>query len=373
MAQNQPKNAGWLCLWCRVMNGKHALCCHRCGGKWYEVGDCEEEDTTYAAWPKSPRQKQMNWDADAWGTGQHPKSPRHGKGKGRGKTPSPRPKQNRHKKGKKPSQHAEQLSVPSAPMSSPTLLPNQGQGTQSWMALLQMQQAANQAAQASSEATQAPPPAPAAQQQSAAMKNLLASLKKDQEKLSPENQDLLKTLQVKEERDEEKELQVAAKSLGRARRDLQEAYEARANLHQKWRTFLSMSVTQWQTFTLEFQQQESNALQQIQTAKDTLSQAKQDLETSKEAFHSPREAKNSVEVQDLMSEEDVNEDSSSSKLQEGLNHLTTSLKNLHQAAEDALAVEQATKKARLHDATDVSSLPGGKAMQPFPSPGTARP
>ena len=32
MARPQ-KNAGWLCLWCRVMNGKHALCCHRCGGK----------------------------------------------------------------------------------------------------------------------------------------------------------------------------------------------------------------------------------------------------------------------------------------------------------------------------------------------------
>ena len=236
-----------------------------------------------------------------------------------------------------------------------------------------MQQAANQEAKNTPDTAQASSSTPAVQQQSAAMKNLLASLKKDQEKLSPENQELVKTLQVKEEKNEEKELQVAARSLGRARRDLQEAFEARANLHQKWRTFLSMSVAQWQTFTLEFQQQESNALQQIQLAKDTLSQAKQNLETSKEAFHSPRDAKSSAEVPDLMSEEDVNDESSSTKLQEGLSHLTTSLQNLHQAAEDAHAVEQAAKKARLHDAKDVSGLPGGKAMQPFPSPGTARP
>eukprot|EP00435_Cladocopium_sp_Y103_P030595 s2233_g7.t1 len=43
----QQKNAGWLCHWCRVMNGKHALCCHRCGGKWYDVGDDAGVDYTY--------------------------------------------------------------------------------------------------------------------------------------------------------------------------------------------------------------------------------------------------------------------------------------------------------------------------------------
>ena len=205
------------------------------------------------------------------------------------------------------------------------------------------------------------------------MKNLLSSLKKDHDKLSPENQDLVKSLQVKEEKDEEKELQFAAKSLGRARRDLQEALEARTNLHQKWRTFLSMSVAQWQTFTQEFQQQEHLALQQIQAAKDSLAQAKQNLETSKEAFHSPRDPKNDAEIEDLMSEEDTQVDSGASKLHEGLQHLTSSLQNLHQAAEDAHAVEQAAKKARLNDDTDVSGQLCGRALQPFPPRGTTRP
>ena len=64
------------------------------------------------------------------------------------------------------------------------------------------------------------------------MKKLLQSLRKDQDKLSDENQELVKTMTVKEEKKEEKELQFAAKSLGKARRDLQEAFESRNNLHQ---------------------------------------------------------------------------------------------------------------------------------------------
>ena len=34
MAQSQQMNSGWLCEWCRVMNGKHAFHCHRCGERW---------------------------------------------------------------------------------------------------------------------------------------------------------------------------------------------------------------------------------------------------------------------------------------------------------------------------------------------------
>ena len=128
------------------------------------------------------------------------------------------------------------------------------------------------------------------------MKNLLSSLKKDHDKLSPENQDLVKSLQAKEEKDEEKELQFAAKSLGRARRDLQEAPEARTNLHQKWRTFLSMSVAQWQTFTQEFQQQEHLALQQIQAAKGFLGASQTEPRNVHRSVSFPRDPKNNAEI-----------------------------------------------------------------------------
>ena len=42
MSNQQNTNAGWLCQWFRVMNRKHALHCHRCGGRWDYVGDSEE-------------------------------------------------------------------------------------------------------------------------------------------------------------------------------------------------------------------------------------------------------------------------------------------------------------------------------------------
>ena len=133
-----------------------------------------------------------------------------------------------------------------------------------------------------------------------------------------------------------------------------------------------MSVAQWQAFTTEFQTQEQAASRQIEDAKTALALAKQNLETSKEAFHSPRDSR-PMEIQDLMSEEDTPADSSAQKLQEGLQHLTTSLQGLHKAAEDAHAEEQASKKARLDGQKDLSGLPGGQALQPFAVPGTARP
>lgn len=363
MAQ-QAKNSGWLCLWCRVMNGKHAICCHRCGGKWYEVGeDAEDGGTTYSRWSRSPGRTQPTWETD-----QKPKSPRYFRGRGRGQTPSPRPKQNRTRRGKKP-QAADQAQI------SPTMaLPGPSSGSPSWLTMMQMQQSANQAAQQAAQTAQEQSLAQASQpvmpQQTAAMKQLLSSLKKDHDKLSPENQELVKNLTVKEEKDEEKELQSAAKSLGRARRDLQEAMEARTGLHQQWRKFLSMSVEQWKNFTTEFQQQEQASIQTIQLAKEALAQAKQNLDVSKEAFHSPKQA---TEVHDLMSEEDTQEESGAQKLQEGLHNLSSSLQNLHKAAEDAIEEEQQrSKKARLGDAKDVSTLPGGQALQPFHGPGMSR-
>ena len=355
------------------MNGKHAICCHRCGGKWYEVGEDAEEDLNYTSWGRQPSRGRAPHDQS-----QHPKSPRKGKGGGKAKqdpqaADAPRqaqPRRRSRRRGKNAPTRAEP--APPQNQGAPVVaLPQMGSDAQSWMSLLTTQQAALQAhhtteeipAPASSSAALPPPE----------MKKLLLSLKKDQEKLSPEVQELVKTMTIKEEKKEEKDLQFAAKSLGRARRDLQEAYEARGNLHQKWRNFLSMSVAQWQAFTTEFQTQEQAAIQQIQEARTALTQAKANLEVSQEPFHSPRDKENKQsDVQELMSEEET-PDSGAQKLQEGLQNLTSSLKGLHQAAEAAHAEEQAAKRARLEGQKDVSSLPGGHALQPFASPGVPRP
>lgn len=237
------------------------------------------------------------------------------------------------------------------------------------MQALQMSQAAlAEAAPAQSGAASSTVP-------SGDMKKLLLSLKKDQDKLSPENQELVKTLVVKEEKQEEKELHQAVKKHSRARQDLREAYEARDALHLKWRTFLSLSVTQWQHFTKDFQSQEQAAVAQIQEAQSALKAAKAQLASSKEAIHTPKESKQEMEAQDLMSlvsEDEAPDVAGGQALQEGLQNLTTSLESLHQKAEVAFSEEQAAKKARLEGVADVSGLPGSGALQPFALPGTPR-
>ena len=375
MAQQQ-KNQGWYCVWCRVMNGKHAICCHRCGGKWYEVGDEDAtEEQNYAPWSRSTSRRRTAQDAQ-----QRPKSPRKGKGKGKGKpdhgeestgAAQPRRRSNR-RKGKTDTPARPEAPGPPVLSHAAANLPQMGADAQSWMALLQSQKAALQAQQPLEDSTTSA--STSAPSQLPEVKKLLQSLRKEQDKLSPESQELVKTMTIKEEKKEEKDLQSAAKSLGKARRDLQEAFNARNNLHQKWRNFLSMSVAQWQAFTTEFQTQEQAAMDQIKDAREALTLAKANLEVSQAPFQSPK-AKEAIpgDVEDLMSDDEAQEDTGAQKLQEGLQNLTTSLQGLHKMAQDAHAEEQAAKRARLDGPADPASLPGGKALQPFPSPGAPRP
>ena len=104
MADNKKANAGWLCLWCRVMNGKHANHCHSCGGHWQDVSE------GYGSSYRSDSRRQRNQEEDYQQWPKRPKSPRP-KGKGKGKGKSPRPKQRRQEQAPLP---------PSAPAGTPT-------------------------------------------------------------------------------------------------------------------------------------------------------------------------------------------------------------------------------------------------------------
>ena len=79
---------------------------------------------------------------------------------------------------------------------------------------------------------------------------LIDTLKKNQSKgaLPEDEQQEMKSLPVKEEKDNNKELNQALKGLRKARKDVQDSFEARSTLHAQWRKFLSLSVTQWQRF-----------------------------------------------------------------------------------------------------------------------------
>ena len=206
-------------------------------------------------------------------------------------------------------------------------------------------------------------------------KALIDSLKRNQNKgtLPEDIQQEMKTLQIKEEKEQSKELNQAVKGLRKARKELQDAFEARSQLHTQWRNFLSLSVTQWQGFTSQFQAQETVAMTRVAEAQQ---EAKSQLAGSKEiaelAATTTTEGQ-TVDV-DLVSEEDNSKvPDNAQRMQDGMQNLTTTLEQLHHAAEDMLATEQAAKKARLQGQDDVSGMPGATALEPFAQPGSKRP
>ena len=358
MSQPPQKNAGWLCQWCRVMNGKHAMHCHRCGGRWDTVG--EDQQTSYENWD--------GWEASHYHQDQRstqwPKSPRRkGKGKNHGKGKSPRRTKKDNKQGTPRAQGQDQ----EAPQRTPAAPPPPGT---SWM------QAAQQLVPPTVPATTTAAPSTSSTVVPPEYKGLIETLKRHSSNgtLPEEIQQELKTMKVKEEREQTKELFQAVKSLSRARKELREAHDARSNLHSQWRTFLALSISQWQEFTEQFQSQEAAALRHIAEAKAALEESRTQFEGSKvHATGTGTGENNANQEMDLVSDDEaVKAESSAAKLQAGLQNLTQSLQTLSTEAETIHAAEQASKKARLEEPGTVVA-PTMPSLQPFPPPGTKRP
>eukprot|EP00435_Cladocopium_sp_Y103_P008512 s3467_g2.t1 len=366
MADSKKANAGWLCYRCRVMNGKHALHCHRCGGRWDTVGDTDHNSYgQWEDWENTSGHAQGRQSKTQW-----PKSPRRGKGKkGRGKTPSPRPKQ-RHADGQDtPRQETAVVAPPVGPQGA-QVLPTGS----SWMQAAQMHNAA-----ASPPALTPAPALPPANAIPAAYRPLIESLEKNQGKgtLPEDAQQEMKTLKIKEEKKEEKELYKAVKSHSHARKELRAAYDGRAELLSQWRAFLSLSVSQWQTFTSQFQAQEAAALQKISDAKVASEEARLQFEENKANAGLPAEAAAAtVPDVEIISEEDVGNagnNTSAQKIQLGLQSMTESLQAVSSAAEQIHAEENAAKRARLADGQEEGNPNVIPSMEPFGQPGIKRP
>ena len=209
-------------------------------------------------------------------------------------------------------------------------------------------------------------------------KALIDTPRKNQSKgtLPEDVQQEMKNIQVKEEKEQNKELNLALKDLRKARKELQDSFEARSQLHLQWRSFLSLSVTQWQGFTSQFQAQEHAAMTRITEAQQLLQEAKAQLASSKEIadLAATSHGESGTAEVDLVSEDDTSKAmDSAQKMQDGMKNLTTTLEQLHQAAEAIHASEQASKKARLDGQADVAGLPGSGQLEPFAQPGIKRP
>lgn len=355
MADNKKSkaNGGWLCGWCRVMSGKHANCCHSCGGHWQEVGE------DFAGYYRSGSQRHRQQQAEYQQWPQRPKSPRtKGRGKGRGKSPRPR----HRNQESDPQQNAQTAQTA---QQDALAVPSVTSGL-SWMQAAQTLPVPNPATPAESTAGAVPQE----------YRGLIDSLKRNQMKgtLPDDVQQEMKSLKIKEEKEQNKELNQAVKGLRKARKELQEAFEARSQLHTQWRKFLSLSVTQWQGFTSQFQAQETVAVAKITEAQQALQEAKAQLASSKEIAELSSTAEGAAAEVDIISEDETAKAADSvTKMKEGMHNLTSTLEQLQQAAEDIHASEQAAKRARLHGQEDVSGLPGSGALEPFAEPGIKRP
>ena len=70
------------------------------------------------------------------------------------------------------------------------------------------------------------------------------------------------------------------RNLGFARKDVEEALQARFNLISSWKSFLSGAVQTWQEYTALFQQQEQDLQERIQQAHIAFAAAKAQAEQS---------------------------------------------------------------------------------------------
>ena len=297
-----------------------------------------------------------------------PKSPkRKGKGKGKkGKSPKPR-----HKKADKTDAQTQPENEPKQLLRAPAAAPLPAGST--WMQAAQQIIPSAPAAPAATAAPSTPSSVIPAE-----FKSLIESLRRNQTKgtLPEDVQQEMKSIQVKEEKVKDKEMLQAVKTLNKARRDLRQAHDGRSQLHTQWRSFLALSVTQWQEFTQQFQNQEAAAIRAIGDAQTALEEAKAHFEETKATADIPSTGETTggpVDVDILSDEEPGKADTSATKLQDGLRNLTNSLQELSAAAENIHAEEQVAKKARLEGHDDVSGTPGARQMEPFALPGTKRP
>eukprot|EP00435_Cladocopium_sp_Y103_P064670 s84_g26.t1 len=177
--------------------------------------------------------------------------------------------------------------------------------------------------------------------------------KKHKDALTPEFQTDLQQI-TKEDKIKETEvttnvLHKQVKALGYARKELAAANSARMNLHVSWRAFLTDQVQKWKTYSSNFQSQEAAMSQRVTDAIAAVEAAKTDFVNSKKSLG---DMSITEEVQTI-SDDDMDPKQSSAsgaQISDSLAHLTSSLQQLQENADQAITAEQqAAKRPRLEE------------------------
>jgi hypothetical protein len=189
-------------------------------------------------------------------------------------------------------------------------------------------------------------------QAEAQLRSIVAALKKNETNLPAELQTLLHENAKVQSQDLTKVLHSAVTKLGKAKKALQDARASRLNLHNVWRSYLDASVDKWKQFCKDFEDQDTELAQQVQSATEAVKVAQEGLDASK------KEAKEIIEVESdgrsemavEVSDEETQEalDSKGQVLKDGMSIMLQNLETLRDKAEVAVQ-ENANKRPRIGD------------------------
>ena len=210
-----------------------------------------------------------------------------------------------------------------------------------------------------------------------AQKEFIEMAKARQMELPPDMRQRVQRMSKSEGAQATKDLHTAVRTLGFARKDVEEALQARCNLITSWKHFLAEAVQQWQGYTTLFQQQEQELQARIQQAHAVFATAKEQAEQS-QAEAGKMSTIEIVDDKEELQGEQASVEKASGQIQEGLNNLTASLQQLQASAEAIETMEKAAKRPRISEnaANDEAMEAKGDftsdgAKPPFVSPGCA--
>jgi len=385
------KNPAWKCLDCRRMIKGNDIYCPACGQHWEDCMDRDHhvaagQDTyrqltpsrhsTYrgqmqdASWnwsrrpSQSPRQRQRPRSRRQPGPGgdSQANSVQKGKGKGKGKTNQGGGKAAAQQA---PAQNAHRLGQDGmAQLPPPPLPPQPSSGGIPWAQLAPPFPVAASPCPESLAPTEA----------EIKLRKVLGVLKKHETEIPPEVSEVVKDTKLTEGISKIKNMHDAVENLGEAQQTFEKACFARAQNLASWRQFLHLSVQRWQEYTQHFLTQEKYNLEQIATARDAVKNAQAIFKNLQEQGVITIDA----EEDPAMMDEEPAKTESSRRIQEGLEHMTSSWEHLANQADKEHAEEQQLKKrARKEPPDDTGTLPppavppsasgalGSTAMEPF--------
>lgn len=175
------------------------------------------------------------------------------------------------------------------------------------------------------------------------MKQLLTALRSHEvaSVLPPHVQGLVQTAVTTTSRQSTKQLHSAVNALGKAKEHFQQCKDARMNLHIKWREHVKASVTRWQKYTSEFEEEDKKLEEAIEKSVEQLKQARETLNKSQDLAASASAVK-----EEELSDDEVSAGATNLKIRTDMQMLVHSLKQVQENCETSIQ-EMQTKKRRI--------------------------